>query len=125
MPIDGPSRAVTQALAALGVKRFVLGIHDPAFPGVAGDDVGRGSPYSRGAAEFLRFARGLGFDGIQLGPQGQTSEINPSPYDGTIFARNLLSIDLHALTRGDDGPALLPEGILAGLAASFPDDGPS
>jgi 4-alpha-glucanotransferase len=102
------------------MRRLVVGIHDPAFPGLPGDDVGRGSPYSRGAERFLRFARGLGFDGVQLGPQGQTSEINPSPYDGTIFARNVLSIDLRALTEADGGPALLGAETLATLAAARP-----
>ncbi len=120
MPPSGPPAAVTHALAALGVRRLVLGIHDPAFPGVPGDDVGRGSPYSRGASAFLRFARGLGFDGVQLGPQGQTSAVNPSPYDGTIFSRNVLSIDLRALTGADVGPAWLDEATLAALTTSQP-----
>ena len=120
MPADGPPRAVTDALAALGVRRLVVGIHDPAFPGLPGDDVGRGSPYSRGAERFLRFVRGLGFDGVQLGPQGQTSEVNPSPYDGTIFSRNILSVDLYRLTEAGDGPALLPRETLASLAAARP-----
>ena len=125
MPPHGPPAAVRHALSALGVRRLVVGIHDPAFPGFPGDDVGRGSPYSRGAAAFLRFARGLGFDGVQLGPQGQTSEVNPSPYDGTIFSRNVLSIDLRALTGADGGPALLAENTLATLAASRPADWPA
>ena len=115
-----PPRAVSQALAVLGVRRLVVGIHDPAFPGLPGDDVGRGSPYSRGAERFLRFVRGLGFDGVQLGPQGQTSEVNPSPYDGTIFSRNILSVDLYRLTEAGDGPALLPRETLASLAAARP-----
>jgi 4-alpha-glucanotransferase len=119
-----PPRPVTQALAALGVRRLVMGIHDPAFPGLPGDDVGRGSPYSRGAEQLLRFVRGLGFDGVQLGPQGQTSASNPSPYDGTIFARNVLSIDLHGLTSEGGGPALLRAETLAALAASRPADVP-
>ena len=120
MPETGPPPAVTQALAALGKRRLVVGIHDPAFPGLAGDDVGRGSPYSRGAERLLRFVRGLGFDAVQLGPQGQTSAVNPSPYDGTIFSRNILSIDLYALAAPGRGPALLHEETLATLAASRP-----
>jgi 4-alpha-glucanotransferase len=120
-----PPTAVTRALAALGVRRLVVGIQDSAFPGVPGDDVGRGSPYSRGAERFLRFVRGLGFDGVQLGPQGQTSLINPSPYDGTIFARNTLSIDLHALTETGTDPPLLRNERLAALAASRPTNWPS
>jgi 4-alpha-glucanotransferase len=120
MAAAAPPRAVTDALAALGVRKLVVGIHDPAFPGLPGDDVGRGSPYSRGAERFLRFVRALGFDGVQLGPQGQTSAVNPSPYDGTIFARNVLSIDLRALTEPDGGEPLLREETLARLAADRP-----
>ena len=124
MTAAAPPSAVTQALAALGVRRLVVGIHDPAFPGLPGHDVGRGSPYSRGAERFLRFVRGLGFDGVQLGPQGQTSEVNSSPYDGTIFARNILSIDLHQLTESSGRAALLQEESLAALASSRPANWP-
>lgn len=79
----------------------MLGVHDPAFPTRAEDDVGRGTPYGAGARELLEWARSIGFDGVQLGPQGATSESNPSPYDGTIFSKNPLSIDLRALV--DEG----------------------
>jgi 4-alpha-glucanotransferase len=106
------------ALQALGIRNLVVGIHDAAFPGDPDDDVGRGSPSSRGAERWLRFVRGLGFTGVQLGPQGQTSAYNPSPYDGTIFAKNPLSIDLRALTIGPD--ALLSEKTLDEIAAHIP-----
>lgn len=97
LDIDDYAIRVNEALRLLGEDRLVLGIHDPAFPVDEDEDVGRGSPYARGAAGFLRFARGLGFDAIQLGPQGLTSRIDPSPYDGTIFAKNVLSVSLRAL----------------------------
>ena len=64
---------VVAALRALGIERLVLAIHDVSFPSAAAEDVGRGSPYSSGGRAFLDFAASLGFDGIQLGPQGQTS----------------------------------------------------
>jgi len=120
MKDSAPDPAVADALSMLGVRRLVLGIHDPAFPGDPNDDVGRGSPYSRGADRFLHFIRGLGFDGVQLGPQGQTSEANPSPYDGTVFARNFLSIDLRALAGESGDLALLDPVVLASLAGSDP-----
>lgn len=81
----------------LGIRRLVLQIHDPSFPSRADEDVGRGSPYSDGARDFLTFARELGFDGVQLGPQGQTSFGNPCPYDGRLFPRDFLSISLQGL----------------------------
>jgi 4-alpha-glucanotransferase len=85
---------VSAALRALGIERLVLAIHDVSFPSAPGEDVGRGSPYARGGRAFIDFVRGLGFDGIQLGPQGQTSFGNPSPYDGSVFSKSILSIAL-------------------------------
>lgn len=88
---------IDAALAELGVRRLLLSIHDVSFPSDADEDVGRGSPYTRASERLLTFLRGLGFTGLQLGPQGQTSADNPSPYDGTFFSRNVDSIPLRAL----------------------------
>ncbi len=88
---------IAAALGLLDKRHLVLAIHDPSFPGVEGEDVGRGSPYGRGGLGFVRFAHALGFDGVQLGPQGMTSLVNQSPYDGTLFSKNVLSVDLGAL----------------------------
>jgi 4-alpha-glucanotransferase len=112
----GTDRVVREALRALGVRNLVLGIHDPAFPGVPGDDAGRGSPYSRGAERFFAFAASLGFSGVQLGPQGQTSLVNPSPYDGTTFSRNVLSIALRELCDPGERQPLLSASTLARIA---------
>ena len=122
MSSSGANRVVAEALRVLGVRNLVAGIHDPAFPGLAGDDVGRGSPYSRGADAWLLFVRALGFTGVQLGPQGQTSHNNPSPYDGTIFSRNVLSISLRELTEGARPEPLLAAQTLAALSAGVPED---
>jgi 4-alpha-glucanotransferase len=113
-------RHVTAALAALNVRNLVLSIHDPSFPSAPGEDIGRGSPYSEGGMRFLEFARELGFNGIQLGPQGQTSEDNASPYDGTLFSRNVLNIALASLTHEESwGGLLRPERVQA-LVTSRP-----
>ncbi len=88
---------VARALALLGKRDLVISLHDPSFPCAPGEDTGRGSPYTRGGRAFLEFVAGLGFTGVQLGPQGQTSAGNPSPYDAALFARNGLSVDLFAL----------------------------
>ncbi|QSQ11464.1 4-alpha-glucanotransferase [Myxococcus landrumensis] len=108
-------RLVTQALAALDVRNLVLSIQDASFPSVPDEDLGRGSPYSRGAADFLETAHTLGFTGIQLGPQGQTTEANASPYDGTLFSRNVLNVALSPLEDTACG-SLLPQGHVAALA---------
>ena len=105
------SRHVMAALEALQVRNLVLSLQDPSFPSTPGEDVGRGSPYTEGAARFLAFARELGFTGIQLGPQGQTSEDNASPYDGTLFSRNVLNLALAPLTHEDGGALLRPERV--------------
>src|SRR5690349_9002993 len=89
--------AVRDALRVLGIKNFVFGIHDASFPADPDTDVGRGAPASRGGEGLLAFVRALGFDGVQLGPSGEMSEGNPSPYDSTSFARNTLSIALGPL----------------------------
>ena len=74
----GYTDVVAAGLRALGVENFVLVIHDQSFPSDPDEDTGRGSPYSRGAHRLLELARALGFNGIQFGPQGQTSRVNPS-----------------------------------------------
>jgi 4-alpha-glucanotransferase len=107
-------------LRPLGVDRLVLEIHDPSFPGDPDEDVGRGTPYSRGGRRFLRFVRSLGFDGIQLGPQGQLTRDNPSPYDSALGPRATVSAALAPLC--SDG--LLSDGTLRELTAGRPaDDG--
>ncbi|WP_437677399.1 4-alpha-glucanotransferase [Sorangium sp. So ce131] len=111
---------VRSALELLGIRNFVLAIHDPSFPSDDAEDTGRGSPYTEGGHRFLRFARDLGFNGIQLGPQGETSADNASPYDGTIFSRSTLSIALARLA--EDGPwgALLGPGSVKRIVAERP-----
>lgn len=83
--------AVADALAALGIRRLVLAIHDASFPAGA-DDVGRGTPYSDAGRAFFAFVRALGFTGVQLGPQGMTTRDNPSPYDAMLFSRDPLGV---------------------------------
>ena len=83
---------IRRGLEQLGVKRMLLAIHDVSFPSDPDEDIGRGSPATRAAGRLFAYARKLGFTGVQLGPQGQTSRVNPSPYDGTIFSRHIGNI---------------------------------
>ena len=106
---------IDRALEVLGIRNFLLGIHDAAFPSLPEENLGRGSPYSAGAAGFLGFIRSLGFNGVQLGPQGITSPANSSPYDGSFFSKSPLSLAPLALT-GSNCNLLDPE-ILAGFTA--------
>jgi 4-alpha-glucanotransferase len=89
-----------EALQALGVKRLLLAIHDASFPSDPDENIGRGTPGTAAAARLLAFVARFGFTGIQLGPQGQTAKDNPSPYDGTIFSRSVLSIPLATFRTG-------------------------
>ena len=109
-----PDPAIIEALRLLGKRRLALAIHDSCLPGLASDDIGRGALYSRGALEFLAFLRRQGFDTIQLGPLGQTLRDDPSPYNGTVFSRNILNLDLGGLTA---------QGEEAGLLSSLLDPG--
>jgi 4-alpha-glucanotransferase len=115
-----PDPDLTEALRLLGKPDFLLAVHDASFPGVEGEDGGRGSPYGAGGLALARFARGLGFTGLQLGPQGQTSPVNASPYDGTLFSRNFLSLDLAALARDAAWGGLLSEATWRALVAGNP-----
>jgi 4-alpha-glucanotransferase len=85
------------ALARLGVARLALGCFDASFPSEPDEDVAHGSPYGRGAARFFAWARDRGFGVVQMGPQGETSPVNPSPYDGALFVRSTLSLALAPL----------------------------
>jgi 4-alpha-glucanotransferase len=117
-------RHVTAALAALKVRNLVLSIQDPSYPSAPGEDVGRGSPYTQGALRFLEFARELGFNGIQFGPQGQTSIDDASPYDGTLFSRNVLNVALRALTDEERWGGLLSPARVDALLSTKPEGGP-
>ena len=99
---------IRAGLAKLGVKRLLLAIHDVSFPADPDEDIGRGSPATKAAARLFGYARALGFTGIQLGPQGQTTRGNPSPYDGTIFSRNIASIGLASFRTGGPFEGLIP-----------------
>lgn len=117
-----PPAAIIEALKVLGIRRLLLGIQDPAFPSRPEEDIGRGSPYSAGSREFLAFVRSLGFNGLQLGPQGMTSPTNSSPYDGTLFSRNRLSLAPLPLTTSG-GNELLSKETLAHLVDGRPEAG--
>lgn len=114
---EGLSRLVAEALRLLDVRSLALCLHDASFPGDPGDDLGRGAPASDAGLGFAAFVRRLGFDVLQLGPQGRTPADDPSPYRGSIFVRNPLSIALAPLTAdGEWGRLLAPEALQAAVA---------
>jgi 4-alpha-glucanotransferase len=108
------------ALSALEVRRLVLAIHDQSFPSAPDENVGRGSPYGKGARDLFEFAGSLGFNGVQLGPQGDTALENPSPYDGALFTKSPMSIALGTLQEDRDW-APICAGSLAEIVNARPE----
>lgn len=94
-------KTIQKALKALKKKNLSMIIHGPSFPAAVGQDTGIGSPNSTGGQNFMSFLSDLGFNGIQLGPEGKTKSIDASPYVGTMFSNNPLFIDLFQLTQSD------------------------
>jgi 4-alpha-glucanotransferase len=121
VPPERQRPLLAAGLQALGKRRLLLSIHDASFPSDPDEDIGWGSPYTRGGRGFLRFAAGLGFTGVLFGPQGLTSRINPSPYDGTIFSRSVLSIALRPLAGPEWG--LLDRRVIDELVMGRPAGG--
>lgn len=115
----GDARSVEEALALLGVRNLVLGVHDASLPADPDGDVGHGAPGSRSSERFFRFASHLGFNGLQFGPQGLASGDAPSPYESAVFARSEASIALGALA-SEAWRTLLRSETLAALVAARP-----
>src|SRR5215471_6132703 len=115
---DESTALIRSTLSRLGIERLVFAIHDSMFPSAPEEDIGRGSPYAKGAYELLGFLAALGFDGVQLGPQGDTSLVNPSPYDGAHFTKSPLSIALATLREEKDW-APLCESLTAAAPSSY------
>lgn len=111
---------IDAALAELGVRRLLLAIHDASFPSDPDEDPGRGSPATRAAGRLFGFVRELGFTGLQLGPQGQTSRDNPSPYDGAMFSRHTGGIALGSFRPGGPLAGLVDEALLDALGGARP-----
>lgn len=115
-----PRALLAEARRALGIEQLVLSIHDASFPSQSDEATGRGTPYSRGARALLLWAMDQGFTGIQFGPQGETSRVNPSPYDGTAFARTVLSVALWPLAHDPAWEGILDPRTLESIVAGAP-----
>jgi 4-alpha-glucanotransferase len=119
----GERACLEAAREALGLRTLAFGIHDAAFPAAAEEDVGRGSPYAREAHRLLEGMRALGFDAVQLGPQGETGAADASPYEAAIFARSELSVAACRLEEERWGRLLRADRVrelLAGRGAGTP-----
>lgn len=113
-------KLLSDARRALGLDHLVLLIHDASFPSRPDEETGRGSPYSVGARDLLEWALDRGFTGVQLGPQGETARSNPSPYDGTSFAKTVLSIALRRLAGDPEWEGILTHAEVDAIVAGVP-----
>lgn len=102
-------QTIKKALKALKKKNFGMIIHGASFPSKKDQDVGFGSYNSEGSKEFIEFLYSMGFNCIQLGPDGKTKSVDASPYIGTMFSNNPLFIDLYLLTTEEYGSILSEE----------------
>jgi len=111
------------ARAVLEVDTLLLGIPDRSFPSAPDADTGAGAPDAPAGRRFLERVRVLGFTGVQLAPQGDTSADDPSPYDGTLFARGRIALAVGRLADPDWG-GLLGADEVARLVAGRPPGDP-
>ncbi len=118
-PSGDDAGCVEEALRILGVRNLILGVHDASLPAEPDEDVGYGAPGAPSSERFFRFARAVGFNGLQLGPQGLASGEAPSPYESALFARSEAAIALGPLA-GEAWQGLLRRETLAALAAARP-----
>ncbi|MBY0404547.1 MAG: 4-alpha-glucanotransferase [Cyanobacteria bacterium] len=98
---------IQEALQLLNKKDLVLILHGASFPSHPEEDPGMGSPLAKGAKNLLTFLKSMGFNGLQLGPNGKTKGVDPSPYTSTSFSNNPLFIDLAPLAKDPKWDGLL------------------
>lgn len=88
---------VNTAYDVMGIDERAVITHGSCFPAL-GRNTYIGSPYGKSAKEYIKFLSLYGFNGLQLGPNGELQKGAPSPYNSSAFAKNRLFIDLEELT---------------------------
>ena len=87
-----------EAFKYLGIENRAIILHGSCFPS-SGPDIGVGSPYSEPAKDLIKEFKMYGFNAIQLGPSGEISSFDISPYASKVYAKNPLFIDAKKLTK--------------------------
>ena len=93
-------KTINNAYDIMGTKERIAITHGSCFP-AGNKDSYIGSPFSKAANEYIKFLALYGFNGNQLGPNGELVRGNNSPYNSSAFAKNRLFIDLQALKNND------------------------
>lgn len=87
-----------EAFKYLGIENRAIILHGSCFPS-SGPDIGVGTPYSDPAKGLIKEFMMYGFNAMQLGPSGEISSFDISPYASKIYAKNPLFIDAKKLTK--------------------------
>ena len=87
-----------EAFKYLGIENRAIILHGSCFPS-SGPDIGVGTPYSEPAKGLIKEFMMYGFNAMQLGPSGEISSFDISPYASKIYAKNPLFIDAKKLTK--------------------------
>ena len=117
---DYHNNAIKAALDYLGVQSVAMILHGACNP-VTTYDLGIGSPCNEKSKEVIKFEQLHGFNANQLGPLGEITKGDISPYSGTIFAINRMFIDPYLLTT-DEYANILSKSELASLCADYSND---
>ena len=114
---DYNENAIKAALDYLGTQSVAMILHGSCNP-VTENDLGIGSPCNAKAKEVLEFEKLHGFNANQLGPMGEITRGDISPYSASVFALNRMFIDADALT-GDEYAHIIPVDELKALRVNY------
>ena len=104
---DYNKNAIQAALDYLGVQSVAMILHGSCNP-VIENDLGIGSPCNEKTKDVIELEKLHGFNANQLGPMGEVTRGDISPYSASVFALNKMFIDAEALTT-DEYANILPE----------------
>ena len=107
---DYKDNAILAALDYLGTQSVAMILQGSCNP-VTEYDMGIGSPCNKKAEEVINFEMTHGFNANQLGPMGEVTRGDISPYSATVFALNKMFIDAEALTTDRYANILPPEDL--------------
>ena len=116
---DYKENAILAALDYLGTQSVAMILHGSCNP-VTENDMGIGSPCSKNTEDVINFEMTHGFNANQLGPMGEVTRGDISPYSAAVFALNKMFIDAGALTT-DKYAHILPKEELSEFKVDYAD----